>query len=535
MMALPKKLLSIDIGNEQIKISHSNRNGSKISVLDSIVIPTPELSIKDGVISKKEEITAAIKNALMSHKIKEKNVVFTISSSKIITREVELPFLKPNKLEVIIKLNAEEYFPVNLEDYNLDYTITDIIESEEGKKAKVIIFAAHSGLINMYVELAKLCNLKIQSVDYSGNSVVSFIQNAKIEGTNLFLDIGAESTMVTIMSNNVVKFSRNLLFGTKNINESIMNHFEVDYEEATKISKERQLLSFDNKENTYLAKDVTDGMEQILTGVSRLVDYYSSRNKTAVEKVYLIGGGSEIYGVSDYVEKFFNLKTTLLNNIETITFKSSNQSKNMLIYLVPAIGASLSSINLLPANVKNRELESAKKRLPILLIILCIVLLAGLYYMKLSDLKAIEDNKLNVQSEIESMQDITQLIETHKVLKEKKSFRMQLEALSSSKSDELLNLIEGLEKTMPENSFIKAIISDKISLTLDVVTKDEATAAQLLVYLKSITRTTIDDIESPLFSNVFIGSVTRTDDLVEDLSYVDISINCEYFEVKEVE
>ncbi len=61
---------------------------------------------------------------------------------KIITREVELPHVPYKKLKNIIDLNADEYFPVNLAEYCLDFTITEIIETEEGKKIKVNIVAA---------------------------------------------------------------------------------------------------------------------------------------------------------------------------------------------------------------------------------------------------------------------------------------------------------------------------------------------------------------------------------------------------------
>jgi type IV pilus assembly protein PilM len=508
------------------------KKGSKTIVLDSILVPTPVNSIKDGVLTNKEEIAAVINNALLIDKIKEKNVVFTISSSKIITREVELPYLKPNKLKNIIRLNAEEYFPVNLTEYSLDYTIIDVIESEEGKKAKVIVFAAHIGLVNMYVELANLCKLKILSVDYSGNSIVSYVQNEKLEGTNLFLDIGAESTMVTIISNNVVKFSRNLLLGTKTMNESIMNHFEVDYEEATKISKERQLLSYDNKENTYLSNDVSSGMEQLLSGVSRLVDYYSSRNKNAVEKVYILGGGSEIYGISEYVEQFFDLKTEKMINLKNVVYTNETPNVKTQLYFAATIGATLASINLLPADIKNREAMNARKRLPFLLLILLLAILAGVFYAKTSELDKFKDQKATVESEIESMQDINEIKNEYSRMLEKEAFRRNLNALSTTKSDYILDLIVGLEKTMPTNSFISSLADTEDTLTLEYTVQDEATLGQLLTYLKSIEGGEIDSIKYPLFSDIYTSGLVRTGNPGESLSYVTASIVCSYFKAE---
>lgn len=531
-MSLPKKVLSIDIGNERIKIAYISRQKKQNVLLSSVVVPTPKNSIKDGVLNNKEEISAVIKNALLQEKIKEKNVVFTISSSKVITREVELPYLKPNKLKNVVRMNAEEYFPVDLADYSLDYTITDIVESEEGKKAKIIIFAAMSSIVEMYVELAELCKLKVVSIDYSGNSVVSFISNEKIDGTNLFIDIGAESTMVVIMANNVVKFSRNIMFGTKLVNDSIVNHFEVDYEEATKISRERQLLNFDNNENTYLTNDVTAGMEQILGGVSRLVDYYSSRNKNQVEKIYLLGGGSEIYGITEFVEKFFNLKAMKMVDVTSVADKTSKNIGIKPTDFAGAYGAVYDTINLLPQDVKNREANKARQRIPYLLFVLILVSLASLYYFRYTELKSVEKQVENIREEIATMQDIEVIKAEHAEMVEKQSFRTQLDMLSSARSDYLLDLIKGMEKTMPDKVFITSLQDTEISVSMDITALDESSAAQFLTYLKSIQGGIFNDEPYKLFSNVYTSGLTRVGDADSESSYVTYTVVCTYTQLE---
>lgn len=533
-MALPNSLLTIDIGTERIKMAHVLRKGQKSVVLDAIIIQTPDESIKDGVISKKDDLVKVIKEELASHKIKEKRVVFTISSSKIITREVELPFLKPDKLKKIIAVNAEEYFPVNLLDYTLDYSVTDVFESETGKVAKVIIYAVLTSLVQTYVELADACQLKIASVDYSGNGIVSYVQHEGLEGTNLFMEIGATSTMVTITTNNVVKFSRNVMYGTKTVNDSIKNHYEVSYMEAIKISKERQLLSVEKDENSYLTSEVTYGVKQILEGVSRLVDYYASRNKKSVEKVYLLGGGAEIFGIEEYVEKFFKLKTEKLVKLNSVQYKDTIKDKNLPLYFAATIGATLSKINLLPQMIKGREIEATKRRLPILVGILVVLFVGYLYYLKIEEYSQLKKQEMLIQSEIESMSTINAIIQEHTDLKTKETFRRTLDALSSSKSNEILGLIEHFEVSMPKDSFIVGLMDSELSLSLDVRTKDEATLAQFLTYLKQLKSVDELGVEQPLFADVFTSMITREGDLDTGITNVTVTIECTY-DAKEVQ
>jgi type IV pilus assembly protein PilN len=301
-MAFPKKCIAIDIGNHQIKIAELERTRNQAKVIHFAMVPTPKNCLNDGLIVNKEEISNIIKSALKTSRMKSKEVIFTLASSKIITREVEFPNLKPSKLSTIIKMNASEYFPVNLDDYILDHYIIDTVEDEGEKLLKVNIIAALSELIEDYVSLARLCDLKPAGIDYSGISLASFaVKDGLGDGVNILLDVGSNSTMVSIIDNNVMKFNRNLLYGSSLLIDSIKNHFEVDEEEALRISLERSLFDNENIDNPYLSNDMTGAINQILTGIGRLIDYYSSRNQGKLERIYLVGGGANIHGLAEYI------------------------------------------------------------------------------------------------------------------------------------------------------------------------------------------------------------------------------------------
>lgn len=527
-MALPKKVLSIDIGSERIKIAHTQRKGKHINLLEGFVLATPENSIRDGVLINKDEISSVIKKALTEHKIKEKNVIFSVASTKIISREVELPDLKGNKLKSIIRLNAEEYFPVNLTEYTLDYTISDHIETEGGKKAKVIVYAALTSLLEEYIQVADLLGLRVCGIDYAGNSVVNFVKNEAIDGVNLFLDFGAENTMVTIMDKNVVKFSRNLVFGTKPIHEVIKNHFEVSFEEAVKMASEKPLLNLDGGEVSYLVHDVTTEVDQILNGISRLVDYYASRNKKGIEKIYIMGGGCDIYNLKEYIEKFFGIKTEKLLSFTNVVDKSKTAKSVNYIHLAQAIGATLMEINLLPDSIKNRDAERSKKRIPYLMMILILVAIAALHYMKWSQVNKLEDDIVRVQDEIATLQEIDQIKADLANVTMKANFRSQIEGYSTTKSDSLLRWIDEFEANMPKEAFLLSIDSTETSLLLDVVAKNEETVGQLLTYLKGIVLETTENGDVTLFSDVYLPAITRNGAENDSNSNVTVSITCTY-------
>ncbi len=330
-MNYPKRGLSVDVGNEKIKVAEYSRNKDKIKVKHVVILDTPDNCLNDGQIEDITTLATVIKDGLKDNGVKSKNVIFTVSSSKIITREVELPDLPKKKLDTLIQMNAEEYFPVNLTEYTLDNTIVEKIEVNSEKQVRVNIIAALTSMAESYVELADLIGLKIAGIDYSGNSIVNFARHIQEERTYMLLDLGSDSTMVTIMNQGVARFNRNLVYGTKVISNSIQNHFGVDYKEAMKISTDQSLLTHSPEGNDYLSSDVSAALNQILNGVSRLVDYYVSRNKDGIDRIILVGGGTNIKGIDQYISEYFNIKTKIIDG-EDIAISGSEKFESNKVF-----------------------------------------------------------------------------------------------------------------------------------------------------------------------------------------------------------
>lgn len=102
---------------------------------------TPEHAVEDGYIRDKEAFASALKAELSRHDIHEKEVVFTLSSSKVVTREVMIPFVKDNKIMGIIEAQIRDYFPMDVSNYTISYSKMDV-EEEDGKKMLKLLLVA---------------------------------------------------------------------------------------------------------------------------------------------------------------------------------------------------------------------------------------------------------------------------------------------------------------------------------------------------------------------------------------------------------
>jgi len=526
-MKYPKRGLSIDIGNEKIKIIEYSRKKEKIVIKKALLLDTPEACISDGMLTDIGQLAEVIQVGLKEKKMKSKKVIFTLSSSKIITREVDLPSLPTKKLATLIQMNAEEYFPVNLIEYTLDYRIVERLEGELDTPIRVNIFAALTVLLDGYINLAETLGLKIGGLDYSGNSIINYASKMDDEHTFMVLDLGMENTMVTIMHQGVAKFNRSLVYGTKVINKNIQTHFGLSYKEAVKISTEQMLLSSNPEGNDILSTDVSNGLNQVLNGVARLVDYYSSRNKESIKHIYLVGGGTNIQGIADYIEQYFNIPTRRVDNLGKVHSKYATYVEHPEFY-ASVVGAICSKVNLLPKSILDKGKTSAASRLKMELIIFLLLMGGVLIYMPYTALKDLRAERDLLVQEIETKKVVLPVVARHKQKMDELNFNQTVLQLSGSSTEAVLAILEKMEASIPTSVDYMAMSNSEEGILISCVAKDKLTVVTFIQVLKAMT---LEDEQ--LFSNVYVPAISEVTNEVEGDTYYSFSIAATY--AKEVE
>ena len=127
-----------------------------------------------------------------------KEVIFSISSSKIANREVNMPYLPDSKIADFVKTNAKEYFPIEIEKYVITYKKLEDIVEDDAKKMRILVLAAPNDLIETYYDLAKTVGLQITAIDYAGNSSYQVLRKQNYKGVNVFVQLNENNTLINI-------------------------------------------------------------------------------------------------------------------------------------------------------------------------------------------------------------------------------------------------------------------------------------------------------------------------------------------------
>ncbi|WP_034429841.1 type IV pilus assembly protein PilM, partial [Caldisalinibacter kiritimatiensis] len=306
-----KRVISVDLGNAYTKIIEGKQIRDTVLVNQAIKIKTPDNSVENGKLINKEKIKNFLNNVIKENKIKSKKVVFTIQSTSVITREMILPYAKPNELENIVKNEVEQYLPIMLDDYVIQFMILDEIKEERNKQLKVQVTALPKYIIEACLDIIKDLKLKPLALDINSNSVSKlFNKGLKIndekysnDKTVATIDLGHNYINVNIIKDGKSLFSRVITKGGKDIDIRLANSFNLSLEDAER----RKINNYNIDE--FEADDITSSMlneivnntiDEWINEIGRVFQYYMSRERNfKIDMIYLYGGSSKLKGLEN--------------------------------------------------------------------------------------------------------------------------------------------------------------------------------------------------------------------------------------------
>ncbi|MDQ2087834.1 pilus assembly protein PilM, partial [Herbivorax sp. ANBcel31] len=210
------RCLVIEFGNSNIKIVCGIYKRKKLIIYEYSIIPTPENAFQNGEISNEEAIYSVLKEEIQRKKMKANKVIFLVSSSNVITREIQLPKSTEKEVEMILKNEAQQFFPVNLKEYVYDYRVLEYISNNTGEFTNVLLVAVPVSIGEKFISLAKSLNIKLEAIDVPVNSILNIVSNiekndlinikADIYNQNFtFIELNKDTINVCIFSKNKLK------------------------------------------------------------------------------------------------------------------------------------------------------------------------------------------------------------------------------------------------------------------------------------------------------------------------------------------
>lgn len=538
-----KKVISIETGIQWTKVALVDYRKKNPPVHEAFAFRTPEHAVEDGYIRDKDSLARALKEELVRRQILEKDVVFTLSSSKVVTREVVIPYVKDNKIKGIIDAQSRDYFPMDISGYTISYSKMDIVEDDGKKQLKLLLVAIPDNLLGNYVSFAQLAGLKVETFDYIGNGCIqlmcdSFVDNAMI------IQLEEQATVISILENKQLAFQRVTPYGYGATISAVVDHPILgidDEEKAFDFLLEHNVIFHkpsmpDNGDPAQQAinqtqadeayEDLAESLRYHLRIANTALDYYQNQvKKEFVGNVYLVGDGSRFAGIHKLFAQELPLPLQKIDFAKIIDLRNQNGvndqkkagKKKHQDYTDPVmeerrnprqpraatpvgflsvIGAAVH-----PLDAKPKEMQAADSKKNDLHT--AYVIFAGSLFISLLLILGSSVRQLIAHSahrhltdQLESLAYVQQTYDESSRVQQEEQGYVTIDDATKTKNEYLLPLIEQLEAELPSAIKVTSMQTDDNLITLNMTADRKITVGQMLLNFQNVTLLTDPSIPS---------------------------------------
>lgn len=500
-------VVSIVINNEFIKVCETSKNGKVVTLHKAIVVPTPVGSYSDGNIRDRGALVKAIKVAFDNYRITTTDVIFSIASSRIATKDVVIPNVKPKQIASIINANATEYFPVNIDEHIIQYSVLAKIEEEGVQKLKLRVMAAPSDMIEVYYDLAANLGLRIKAIDYVGNSSSQIMSRLVTPQVSVVIQIENDSTIINIFDNNTLQMQRIVPYGKSLVVNSVMSKMKLKYDDAMKAAQDMQLLH-----STFDGDELTENLRYLVGNINRIMDFYQSRNQNRpIEKAYIVGNAVTIKGLVQLLSNELRLTLEPLDVFKDIVMdkKSYIDMSDTTKYILN-MGAIIEPVNFVPLTRAQAAVQKDSTKTMMALFVGAVIISAILIVVPYVQLVPIQNDLKTLNRQIEQLEPIEDTVNDFYKAKDMYTDAENFKSLTSSNDDKLEEFLADLETNIPSDVAFSSMSISNGAVTLTGTASSKESVAKLIDVMRNTKNVYGVTVGSEAESKDSIGIITVT-------------------------
>ncbi|WP_440996386.1 pilus assembly protein PilM [Arhodomonas sp. SL1] len=299
-------LLGVDISSSSIKVLELSQDGRGYRVESYAVEPLPQDAVVEKNISDPEAVTMAVKAAVKRARSRVRDAAVAVPGSSAISRVLTLPQAASEEdLEAQVNLQAEQHVPYPLEEVNLDFEVLGPSRVGGKDEVDVLLVASRSENVEIRVEALENAGLQVRVVDVESFAIQRACEPimATLEGdaegkTVAVMDVGATMSTLTVIEGKRIAYTRDQIFGGRQLTEEIMRRFDMTYAEAGRAKRQSDLGEDYEREVLLPFRD------SMVQQISRSLQfYYGAGQRSGVDHVLLAGGCASVPGVAEEAER----------------------------------------------------------------------------------------------------------------------------------------------------------------------------------------------------------------------------------------
>ena len=308
-------VLGVDISSTSVKVLELGLSGSQYKVEAFSVEPLPPGAIVENNIHELDAIGEAVAKAVSRSKTSLKTAAVAVSGSAVITKTINMDAaLSDEEMEVQITVEADQYIPYAIDEVAIDFEVQGL-NDKDPERVEVLLAACRRDSVEMREEALRLAGMKAKIVDvevFAMERACELIHGQLGLPSNdpvlAVVDIGATKTTLNVISRGKTIYTREQLFGGRQLTDDIQSRYGLTPDQAEKVKCKGGLP------DDYEQEVLEPFLEQVVQQISRALQFfYSSSQFNDVDAIALVGGSALITGMAEMIQEKLGVPTKVAN------------------------------------------------------------------------------------------------------------------------------------------------------------------------------------------------------------------------------
>ncbi|GAH68967.1 unnamed protein product, partial [marine sediment metagenome] len=247
--------------------------------------------------------------------------VISVASQNSFARFVNLPPVESKRIPEIVKFEAAQQIPFDINEVQWDWQLMTERGSAENK---VGIFAVKNEVVSSALEHFSRENVTVSYVQMAPMALYNYVlyDRADLGSSDnqaiAVLDIGAENTDLVVCTRSTV-WQRCIPMGGDAFTKAIADAFKLNFEKADKLKRTATMSKY--------ARQIFQTMRPVFTElaseIQRSLGFYSSSNpNTKLSKIIALGGGTNMRGLLKYLQQTLRIPVERPDSFKRLAISS---------------------------------------------------------------------------------------------------------------------------------------------------------------------------------------------------------------------
>jgi type IV pilus assembly protein PilM len=292
-----QQVVGLDIGTSAVRAAELEFGSGAPKLVAFGQVGLPPGAIVDGEVKDIPAVADAIRRLWHNGRFASDAVVVGIAGLRVITRELDLPWVPDDEVDSAVHFQSEEVIPFPVDKTILSTQLLGDSTAEDGTKTRrVLVAAAHRELVDGVVAAVEEAGLNVEGVDLVSSALVRALADSDhpSEEPEAIVSVGAGLTVVVVHQEGRPQFVRTIGMGGSEVTAAIAAALDLPQADAEGI----KLRLGDGSAQAQAAEYAVQSSIQALVGEIRSsIQYFASlQGRAPIVRVFVTGGGSLLRG-----------------------------------------------------------------------------------------------------------------------------------------------------------------------------------------------------------------------------------------------